>query len=157
MKLFRLFIFIVCIIILCVSLRLTMYVEPTSNNNSTPLVEEKFDEDNKDNKEEKEENKDKKVSKKKASSKKSKKLSYTLENITKDDYNTPDAVIDNSKGGVEPDKTPNPPKNTGSTGNADPTKGEVTNWEDYDPRTDSSLDINNPKIDDNIKDEIIKM
>ena len=52
MKLFRLFIFIVCIIILCVSLRLTMYVEPTTNNDSTPLVEEKFDEDTKDKKEE---------------------------------------------------------------------------------------------------------
>ena len=42
-------------------------------------------------------------------------------------------VVDNSKGGEKPSEEPNPPSGTGSDGNSDPTKGEVTDWEDYDP------------------------
>lgn len=45
------------------------------------------------------------------------------------------AVVDNSQGGQEVTQ-PNPAQGTGDEGNADPSKGEVTNWKDYDPSKD---------------------
>ena len=65
-----------------------------------------------------------------------------------------EAVVDNSNGGQEPSNQPNPPSGTGSDGNSDPTKGEVTDWEHYDPTTDPTWDHQDPKLPDNLPDEV---
>ena len=66
------------------------------------------------------------------------------------------AVVDNSQGGNPPSTTPDTPSGTGSTGNADPKQGEVTNWEDYDPTTDPTWNPIDPRLPDGLPDEVDK-
>jgi hypothetical protein len=63
------------------------------------------------------------------------------------------AVVDNSQGGQEATQ-PNPAQNTGDTGNADPTQGEVTNWKDYDPTTDPTWNPIDPRLPAGLPDEV---
>ena len=65
-------------------------------------------------------------------------------------------VVNNEQGGVEPSNVPNPPPHNGNEGNSDPTKGEVTDWIHYDPTTDPTWDPINPKLPDDLEDEVDK-
>ena len=65
-----------------------------------------------------------------------------------------EAVVDNTEGGEEPSVEPQKPEGTGSEGNSDPKKGEITDWEDWDPTKDPTWDPVHPKLPDNLPDEV---
>ena len=60
------------------------------------------------------------------------------------------AHVDNSNGGSDQETKPDPVP----TGNPDPNRGEVTDWENYDPTKDPNWDPINPVLPDGLEDEV---